>query len=65
VFQIPFCVKRGEVVMDRSTGQAIATASLVLAVGMSCALIVSGEWLIVVGGLGGWAVGMYLLYTIA
>jgi len=51
--------------MDRSTGQAIATASLVLGVGMFCALIVSGEWLIVVGGLGGWAVGMYLAYTIA
>lgn len=50
--------------MDKSTGKAIAAASLVLAVGLTCALVVSGEWLIAVGAIGGWAVGMYLAYNI-
>ena len=51
--------------MDKSIGKAIAAASLVLAVGLTCALVVSGEWLIAVGAIGGWSVAMYLAYNIA
>lgn len=51
--------------MDKSTGKAIAAVSLFLAVGLTAALVVSGEWLIAVGALGGWAVGLYLAYTVA
>jgi len=54
-----------ELIMDKSTGKAIAGASLVIAVGLTCALVVSGEWLIAVGAIGGWAVGLYLAYTFA
>lgn len=51
--------------MDRSTGKAIAAASLFLAIGLVSALVVSGEWLIAVGALSGWAVGLWIIRTVA
>ena len=51
--------------MDRSTLKAISGASLFLAIGLTSALVVSGEWLIAVGALGGWAVGLWIIRSVA
>lgn len=51
--------------MDRSTLKAISGASLFLAIGLTSALVVSGEWLIAVGALGGWAVGLWIIRSVS
>jgi len=51
--------------MDKTVGKAVATGSLIIAVGLTCALVVSGEWLIAVGAISGWGVALYLAYTVA
>lgn len=51
--------------MDNATGKIIAGVSLSLAVGLTSVLLVSGEWLIAVGAIGGWLAALYLLHNIA
>ena len=48
--------------MDRRTEKQIWQLSFFLAVGLGCAVIVSGEWLIAIAALAGWYVGMSLTY---
>ena len=47
--------------MNEATTKAIIVASIFLAIGLVSALIVSGDWLMAVGALGGWAVGLWLM----
>jgi len=50
--------------MGKSTGALVAGATLFLALGASCAFIVSGEWLIPVCGIGGWLIGIMLIRSL-
>jgi len=50
--------------MNNSTGKLIATATLFLALGAICALIISGEWMIPLCAITGWAVGLRLIRSL-
>jgi len=51
--------------MGKSTGKLVATVTLFLALGAICAFIVSGEWMIPVCAVGGWAIGLMLLRSLS
>ena len=50
--------------MGKSTGKLVATATLFLVLGAICALIISGEWMIPLCAITGWAVGLMLLRSL-
>jgi len=47
--------------MNKGTAQLIASVTVFLTVGLASALIVSGEWLIAVGAIAGWIVGLLFI----
>lgn len=51
--------------MNDATTKAVIAASLFIGVGLLTAVLVSGEWLIAVGTIAGWAFGVWLIRSVS
>ena len=50
--------------MGKETAQLVASVTVFLIIGLVSALIVSGEWFIVIGAVIGWVVGILFIRSL-